>query len=85
MGGNLPPESVATLDRNTQIKEHERNFSKGKERICVSLTGKTLDTQSTEVPGKNSTEDMIVMHHIPPQPFYLITSSERVNCKNLLD
>ncbi len=83
---NIIPADNQVLDElRASIKEHERNFSKGKERICVSLTGKTLDTQSTEVPGKNSTEDMIIIHQIPRQPFYLITSSARVSCKNLLD
>ena len=83
---NLIPADKQVLDElRASIKEYERNFSKGEDRICVSLTGKTLRTRSTEVPGKNSTEDMIMVHHIPPQPFYLITSSQRVNCKNLLD
>jgi len=83
---NLIPADKQVLDElRALIKEHERNFSKGEERICVSLTGKTLHTQSTEVAGKNSTEDMIIIHQIPPQPFYLITSGARVNCKNLLD
>ena len=82
------PESATKTvleELKASLRKHESNFSKGEERICVSLTGKTLAAQSTEIVGKNSTEDMKIIHHVPAQAFYLITASERPECKTLLE
>ena len=81
----IPADNQVLEELRATIKEHERNFSNGEDRICVSLTGNTLNVLSNEVQGKNSTDDLRIIHRIPPQPFYLITSSERLNCKNLLE
>ena len=79
---NLIPASEEVLDElRESIEESEDNFAAKGDRVCVSLIGKTLDIESAIVPENN----IDIKDHLPAQAFYLINSSQRVNCKNLLD
>lgn len=81
----IPADGSALKNLKSLIAEHEENFSKGKERVCTTLTGKILFPTSQQFSGKNSTEERRMIHEIPPGPYYLISSSKRVDCKALLD
>ena len=79
---NLIPADESVLNElKMTIEEYENNFENKGDRVCVSLTGKTLDIQSAEVPGQN----IDVKEHLQSRTFHLINSSERINCKSLLD
>ena len=79
---NLIPANEEVLDElRESIEEYEDNFADNGDRVCVSLVGKTLNIESAKVPEKN----IDIKDHLPAQAFYLIDSSQRVNCKNLLD
>jgi len=81
----IPPSKQVFRKLNALVKEHKENFAKGLDRVCATITGKTLSLKSSEVEGKNSTEERRVIHQIPPGPFYLVNFVERVECKPLLD
>ena len=81
----IPVDKRAFNELLDSINKHENFFASGDERICVSLSGKTLSPVSTEFVGKNSTEEMRMLFQIPQESFYLINSAEILNCKNLLD
>jgi hypothetical protein len=79
---NLIPADQRVLDElKATIEEHEDNLGSDGDRLCVSLTGKTLDMRSVIVPGHN----IDIKDQLPRQTFHLIHSSERVPCKSLLD
>ncbi|MDP3725715.1 MAG: hypothetical protein Q8R36_00785 [bacterium] len=81
-GLNLIPANKQVLDELREtIEEFEDNLANDGDRVCVSLVGKNLDMQSAEVPGKN----IDIKDQLQPRTFYLINSSERINCKSLLD
>ncbi len=77
----IPADKQALDELKLTIKEYKKNFRNHKDRVCVSLTGKTLDMQSAEVPGIN----IDIKDQLPRQTFHLINSSKRINCKNLLE
>ena len=81
----IPADQKSLKELRALIEEHEENFAAGRERICITLTGKTLSPDSKEVQGRDSTGDMRMIYAIPPGPYYLIQSAKRLECKKLLD
>jgi len=80
-GLNLIPADGQVLDElKATIEEFNDNFGNDGDRVCVSLTGKTLNMRSAIVHEHN----IDIKDKLPPQTFHLIHSSERVNCKSLL-
>ena len=79
---NLIPFDEEMLgELQSTINEYQKNFSNKGDRVCVSLIGKTLSMKSAEVPGQN----IDFKDQLPSRTFYLVNSSQRVNCKNLLE
>jgi len=81
----IPAHKQAFNNLLDSIKKHKKNFASGKERICVSLSGKTLTPDYTEIVGKNSTEQERRLYRIPQGPFHLINSVKLLDCKGLLN
>ena len=80
----IPVDKRAFNELLDSISQHEKNFASGDGRICLSLSGKTLSPVSSEVVGKNSTDEMRVLFQIPRESYYLINSAEILDCKDLL-
>ena len=77
----IPADKQVLDDLRASIEEFEDNLGSDGDRVCVSLTGKTLRLKSDRVP---------VMHkdssgRLVPPTYELINSSKVVNCKSLLD
>ena len=72
------------------IKEHETAIANDGDRVCVSLVGTALTLRDAgfsenATNPENRGENMRIKDLLSQQKFYLINSSQRVNCKNLLD
>ena len=79
---DLIPADTRILDElRESIKEYEENFANKGDRVCVALYGKTLEMQSAEVHGQN----IDIKDKLQPRTYRLINSSQRINCKNILD
>ena len=81
----IPGDKRAFNELLASLSKHEKNFASGDGRICVSLSGKTLSPDYTEIVGKNSTEEMRYLFQIPQGSYYLINSAQILDCKNLLN
>ena len=79
---NLIPATQQVLDElRASLEEFEYQLGNDGDRVCVTLVGKTLDMRSAMVPGHTvDTKDQL-----PRQTFQLIHSSQRVDCRSLLD
>ena len=80
----IPVDKRAFNELLDSVNKHQENFANGDERICVSLSGKTLSPDYTDIVGKNSTEEMRYLFKIPQGSYYLINSAKILDCKNLL-
>lgn len=79
---DLIPANIQILDElKESIEEFEENFARDGDRVCVSLSGKNLDMRSAEVPGQN----IDIKNYLQSRTYRLINSSQRINCKNLLN
>ena len=75
----IPADKEAIYELRKSLKDHKDNLGQDGDRVCVSLEGKTLRMKS---------QDPVLrfMNGKPYTPTYqLITSSKRINCRNLLD
>ena len=74
----IPADKQALYELRKSIKEFEDNLGQDGDRVCVSLVGKTLRMKSKDP----------VLHFMNGKPYtptyQLISSSERINCINLL-
>ena len=77
----IPADTSVLYELKETIKEYDDNFASDGDRVCVALIGKALSMQSAEVTGK----DIDIKDRLQPRDFYLVNSSNRVDCKNLLD
>ena len=75
----IPADKQALYELRKSLKDHEDNLGQDGDRVCVSLVGKTLRMKSKDP----------VLHFMNGKPYtptyQLITSSKRINCRNLLD
>ncbi len=75
----IPADKQALYELRKSIKEFEDNLGQDGDRVCVSLVGKTLLMKSKDP----------VLHFMNGKPYtptyQLISSSKRINCRNLLD
>jgi len=75
----IPADKQALYELRKSLKDHEDNLGQDGDRVCVSLVGKTLRMKSKD-------PVLRFMNGKPYTPTYqLITSSKRINCRNLLD
>ena len=81
----IPVDKRAFNELLDSLNQHKKNFANGDGRICVSLSGKTLSPNYTDIVGKNSTEEMRYLFQIPQGSYYLINSAKILDCKNLLN
>ena len=77
----IPADHRVLAELKATIAEHKENLGSDGDRVCVSLIGKTLDMRSAIVPG----HDIDIQDQLPRQTFHLIDSSQRVDCRSLLD
>jgi hypothetical protein len=74
----IPADKQALYELRKSLKDHEDNLGQDGDRVCVSLVGNTLRMKSKD-------PVLRFMNGKPYTPTYqLITSSERINCRNLL-
>ena len=75
----IPADKQALNELRKSLKEFEDNLGQDGDRVCVSLVGKTLLMKSKDP----------VLHFMNGKPYtptyQLISSSKRINCRNLLD
>ncbi len=75
----IPADKQALYELRKSLKNHKDNLGQDGDRVCVSLVGKTLRMKSKD-------PILYFMNGKPYTPTYqLITSSKRINCRNLLD
>ncbi len=77
----IPADKQALNELRKSIKEFEDNLGQDGDRVCVSLVGKTLVMKSSKVPVMQMDSN----GKLHPPTYHLISSSKRINCKNLLD
>jgi len=74
----IPADKQALYELRKSLKDHKDNLGQDGDRVCVSLVGKTLRMKSKDP----------VLHFMNGKPYtptyQLITSSKRINCRNLL-
>ena len=79
---NLIPADKQTLyELRRSIKEYKDNLGEDGDRVCVSLVGKTLLMKSAKVPIMQMDKN----GKLHPPTYHLISSSKRINCRDLLD
>jgi hypothetical protein len=77
----IPADKQALFELRKSIKEHKDNVGQDGDRVCVSLVGKTLFLKSAKVPQMHMDSN----GKLYTPTYHLISSSKRINCRNLLD
>ncbi len=77
----IPADEQALTELRESIKEFEDNLGQDGARVCVSLVGKTLLMKSAKVPEMQMDRN----GELHPPTYHLISSSKRIDCRNLLD
>ena len=77
----IPADKQALYELRKSIKEFEDNLGQNGDRVCLSLVGKTLLMKSAKVPVMQMDSN----GKLHPPTYHLISSSKRINCRNLLD